>query len=198
MYHTQSGFRVQFQVKYFSWVFEFESRRFWFCEILIFWLAWPSKIAIVHIEKAIIVLNICIKSFLPFLLTSCTFTIISCDETLTNSHINWLSAGANNVTTQPGVYEEQHLTSQQYSSPESHRRSCPQHRWVVKKDQTGLKNSLFCKREEAKVSRGEIRMKKHCGRWERCESIKYLLYFKGRDDLDIKKNDNLRPFLTSG
>ena len=46
-------------------------------------------------------------------------------------------------------------------------------------------NSLFCKIEEAKISWGEIRMTGHCGRWERCENIKYLLNFKGHDESDF-------------
>ena len=39
---------------------------FYFSPILIFWPAWPSKIAIARIEKALIVPKICLESFLSF------------------------------------------------------------------------------------------------------------------------------------
>lgn len=112
VYHTQSGFRVQFQAKYFSRVFEFEPRRFLFFRDFDF----LTGVAFEDSDRTHRKSPDCAKywswkfSFLPR--TGCTLPIISCDETHTNSQISWLSAGTNNVTTQPGVYEEQHLISQ--------------------------------------------------------------------------------------
>lgn len=109
---SYSGFRVHFQAKYFSWVFEFEPRRFLFFPDIDFLtgVAFEDSDR-THRKSPDCAKNLSWKfSFLP--LTGCTLPIISCDETHTNSHISLLSAGTNNVTTKPGVYEEQHLISQ--------------------------------------------------------------------------------------
>ena len=158
---------------------------FYFPEILIFWPAWPSKIGITRIEKALIVPNICLESFLSFhslaapslssVVTKPTPTATSAyfQREQTTSPPN-LESTRSSISSASSIADLTAIADLVPNTGELQKRS----NWA--------ENSLFCKIEEAKISWGQIRMKKHYGRWERCENIKYLLNLKGRDESDFK------------
>lgn len=157
---------------------------FYFSEILIFWPAWLSKIAIARIEKALIVPNICLESFLSFYslaAPSLSSVVTKPTPTATSAYFQ------REQTTSPPNLESTRSSISSASSIAALTAIADlvPNTGELQKRSNWADNSLFCKIEEAKISWGEIRMTGHCGRWERCENIKYLLNFKGRDESDF-------------
>ena len=158
---------------------------FYFSPILIFWPAWPSKIAIARIEKALIVPKICLESFLSFhslAAPSLSSVVTKLTPTATSAYFQ------REQTTSPPNLESTRssiLSASSIAALTAIADLVP-NTGELQKRSNWAENSLFFKREEAKISWGEIRMKRYCERWERCENIKYSLNFKARDESDFK------------